>query len=102
MKGFRCYLRVGLRGRQVVVYLSGIWHSFQASAHSRERSGDEVGGALLTHPKHHGGSHIEGVPLPVIVSCTPSWYDVPGETDRALRIAGLGTSDKFAVHSLPV
>ncbi len=73
----------------MVVYLSRVWDSIQAFAHSGQRSGDEVSGALMAHAKHHGGPHIKGVALPVIVPCAPSRYDVPVATDKFSGMASL-------------
>ena len=71
------------------MYLGGVWDGVQALAHSRERFGDEVGGALLAHAKHHGGSHIKGVAPPVVVSRAPPGYDVPVTAEMQSRMATL-------------
>ncbi len=47
-------LGVCFRSRKVIVYLGGIRHGFQTLPNSGQRSGDEIGGALMPHAKHHG------------------------------------------------
>ena len=61
----------------MVMDLSGVRLSVEALAHCSQSPGDEVGGALLTHAKHHGGAHIKGVALPVVVSRAAARYDIP-------------------------
>ena len=61
----------------MVMDLGGVWHSVQALAHGSQGPGDEVGGALLAHAKHHGGAHVKGVALPVVVSRAAARYDIP-------------------------
>ena len=62
---------------QVVVYLSRIRLGVQLPADCSQRPGDEIGGALVSHAKHHGRSDIESVALPMEMPCAPSWDDVP-------------------------
>ena len=61
----------------MVMDLSGVRHSVQALAHCGQGPSDEVGGALLAHAKHHGGAHIKGVALSVVVPRAAARYDIP-------------------------
>ena len=66
----------------MVMYLSGVRHSVQALAHGRQSPRDEVGGALLAHAKHHGGAHIKGVAVSVVVPRAATRYDIPAMKNR--------------------
>ena len=91
---------MGIGSRQVVVYLSGVGDSVQALAHCSQRARDEVGGALPAHAKHHGGAHVKGVALSVVVPRAAAGYDIPAMSDRPDVGIRLKLAISWAVTSL--
>ena len=73
----RLYLGMGCAFGQVVVDLGGVRDGLQALAHSCQGTRDEVGGAGVTHAKHHGGPHIKAIPLALIPASAAARDYVP-------------------------
>lgn len=90
------HLWVSARLGEMVVDLGRVRNGLQSLPDSSQSLGDELGGALLAQPKHHGRAYVKGVAVPLKMACAASRDDVPafqtcGELARCILRVYSGT-----------
>jgi uncharacterized Fe-S cluster protein YjdI len=62
--------------------LSGIGYGVKGLAHGLQAFGDEVCVAFTSKTKHHGRTHIKGIPLAFVVPRAAPWQYIPDQAGR--------------------